>query len=143
MVRTEGTRSCGDISTGRCYLVIGLLELLIPNFFIFEIRVVLFRPRTSAAAPCPPMRQPVFSSTLTIWLSSLKVPLRGGASVNPNRTTNRRNRRRVLSFSCKNDVYLPIGALQMPAHIQNTSLRIARISKNITDSPLEGAKLLD
>jgi hypothetical protein len=77
------------------------------------------------------------------WLSSLKVYLWAGASVNPNRTTSHPRRSRVLSFYRKIDVYLPIGTLQMSAPIQNTSARIARISDNDTDSPLEAAKLLN
>jgi hypothetical protein len=52
-------------------------------------------------------------------------------------------RSRLLSFYCKIDVYLPIGALQMSVPIQNTSVRIARISKNHITWGLEGAKLLD
>ena len=76
-------------------------------------------------------------------ISSLKVYLWEGASVNPNRTTSRPTRRRVLSFPCKNDVYLPMHLLQMPVPVQNTPVTIARISKNDMDSPLEGAKLLD
>ena len=50
----------------------------IPNFFIFEYRVDLFKPRISAAPPRPATRQRVFSSTarisLRIMSSRLPVP---------------------------------------------------------------------
>jgi hypothetical protein len=45
-------------------------------------------------------------------------------------TTSRPRKPRLLSFYCKIDVYLLIGALQISVPIQNTSGRIARISKN-------------
>jgi len=45
----------------------------------------------------------------------------------------KRERGRVLSFYSKIDVYLSIGVLQVPAPVQNTSLRVARISKNHMD----------
>ncbi len=46
-------------------------------------------------------------------------------------------------LTVKFDVSLPIGALPISFAIQNTSVTIARISKNNTDYAAEGAKLLD